>query len=442
MFIVVNSQENQIMILKLTASNFRSFKDQIEFSMIPSSSLAKSGNIAIVENFKGESIKYLKSAAIFGPNASGKSNLIRVLFFLRKQIIDKPKVDEGVELYDPHIFDTESERKPSSFEIEFLIPVKGELNFIKYLYKVSVDSDKIISESLDYYPNGKESNLIKRNEYVEDTETQTAIVRMRASKKTVNIFKNQLTLSKYGIDEPHDIITPVFRYFENLEIINAVDSTKKRQLYANTSDLLDKDPQLKTKVEKLLRIADTQVKEVKILNLERELKESGENHDETIKSIVSRNPWYNHGVHEKYNNKIVIGEEVLPLLSESQGTITLFALGGQIMNVLSNGGVLIVDELDTSLHFEITKLITGLFLSPDTNPKNAQLIFTTHDTSLLDRDVIRRDQVWFTEKDDFGISQLYSLQDFDNLREDTPFDKWYQAGKFGAVPNLSSIGSL
>jgi hypothetical protein len=108
---------------------------------------------------------------------------------------------------------------------------------------------------------------------------------------------------------------------------------------------------------------------------------------------------------------------------------------------LELGNTLIVDELDTSLHPFITKMIVMLFQSQTTNPKNAQLIFTTHDVSLLDRDLIRRDQVWIAEKSEKGSTELYSLQDFD-VREDTPFEKWYLAGKFGGLPQIKSIESL
>jgi AAA15 family ATPase/GTPase len=116
-------------------------------------------------------------------------------------------------------------------------------------------------------------------------------------------------------------------------------------------------------------------------------------------------------------------------------------LGGKILRTLEKGGLMIVDELDTSLHPFITKMIVMIFQSETTNPKNAQLIFTTHDVSLLDRDLIRRDQVWIAEKNEKGSTELYSLQDFD-VREDTPFEKWYLAGKFGGLPKIKSIESL
>ena len=121
------------------------------------------------------------------------------------------------------------------------------------------------------------------------------------------------------------------------------------------------------------------------------------------------------------------------------GTQSLFVLGAKIIEALEDGSVLIIDELDTSLHSFITKMIVMLFQDPDINKNHAQLIFTTHDISLLDKDLIRKDQVWITEKSEKGETDLYSLQDFENLREDTSFDKWYLSGKFGGVPQIKSL---
>jgi len=120
----------------------------------------------------------------------------------------------------------------------------------------------------------------------------------------------------------------------------------------------------------------------------------------------------------------------------------LYILGGLVVRTLEKGGVLLVDELDTSLHPFLTKLIVMIFQSEKINNKNAQLIFTSHDVSLMDRDLLRKDQIWLAEKSDPGNSELYSLQDFDNLREDTPFEKWYMAGKFGGLPNIKSVENI
>ena len=110
--------------------------------------------------------------------------------------------------------------------------------------------------------------------------------------------------------------------------------------------------------------------------------------------------------------------------------------------MIEKGEILFVDELGNSLHTYLTKLLISLFQDTRINKKNAQLIFTTHDILLMDRTQFRRDQIWFAEKDKYGITDLFSLQDFSDVREDTPFDKWYLAGKFGGIPKIKSLDSL
>jgi len=124
------------------------------------------------------------------------------------------------------------------------------------------------------------------------------------------------------------------------------------------------------------------------------------------------------------------------------GTQILYSLGGKVLLTLQNGGVLIVDEFDTSLHPFLTRMLVLMFQSEKLNPQNAQLIFTSHDMTLLDRDIIRKDQVWIAEKNQYGASDLFSLQDFESVREETPFDKWYLAGKFGGLPTIKSVDTI
>ena len=123
---------------------------------------------------------------------------------------------------------------------------------------------------------------------------------------------------------------------------------------------------------------------------------------------------------------------------ESYGTRRLYGLGGYILSLMNSGVAIIIDELNSSFHPLMTEAIIKLFHNPETNPNNAQLIFTTHDTSILRNDLFRRDQVWFTEKDGYGATSLFSLAEFDfkEVRKNVPFDKWYLSGRFGAIPMI------
>ena len=132
----------------------------------------------------------------------------------------------------------------------------------------------------------------------------------------------------------------------------------------------------------------------------------------------------------------------MPLREESFGTRALFIIGCHILQALQSGSPFFVDEMDSGLHSYITQLIVDIFRNERINKKNAQLVFTTHDVNLLDQNTIRKDQVWFTEKDKFGVSEIFTLSDFDDVREDTLFAKWYLNNKFGGVPSLQSLEKL
>lgn len=138
--------------------------------------------------------------------------------------------------------------------------------------------------------------------------------------------------------------------------------------------------------------------------------------------------------HALYTNGDEIGLETLALNEESFGTKKLFVIGSLILDTLDDGGVLVIDELDKGLHPLISKLLISLFNSKKNNPKNAQLIFATHDSSLLDLEILRRDQISFVDKEYEGNSIFYKLSDIKGVRKDTPIDKWYLSGRFKAIP--------
>ena len=147
--------------------------------------------------------------------------------------------------------------------------------------------------------------------------------------------------------------------------------------------------------------------------------------------------------HGLYQDGKEVGEMAdLPLKEESFGTRSLFLIGCHILQALQNGNPFFIDEMDSGLHSYITQLIVDIFRNARINRNNAQLIFTTHDVNLLDQNTIRKDQVWFTEKDQYGASEMFSLSDFEDVREDSLFAKWYLNNKFGGVPSLQSLEKL
>ncbi|NJN34302.1 MAG: ATP-binding protein [Saprospiraceae bacterium] len=200
---------------------------------------------------------------------------------------------------------------------------------------------------------------------------------------------------------------------------------------------------LAEKLSLLVKVADTQIEQIFTIN-----QPDNEPEETTLSSygnFVSE-PLLEYGVkksprifgkHTVYENGEAIGMQDFDFRKNvSLGTNAMLALGGLILKKLEKGGLVVFDELDNSLHPKISRFFIQLFHNPDINKGNAQIVFSTHEPLLMDKDMFRSDQIWFTEKNKFGESELYSAQDFDGVREDIPFDKWYMAGKFGALPNI------
>lgn len=413
------------MLINFKLSNFRSFKDEVIFSLEADTSKQKTQNVSDLQLTNSDQIRILKIAMIYGANASGKSNVIRAMFALINYILSKPTVDEDIRMYEPFLFDNTSVGNNSTFEINFIGPEN-----IKYNYKVSFNQKRIDKEQLDWYPNGKVANLFFRSSETEhDKNIHTGRLGAKFNNREIKVFSNQLLLSKFGSDEPLEELTDVYLYFKKYEIVNGVNNSQKNRIRQDVSEAYLSNEKINTNLNSLMRYADLKLSGIDV--------RSDNNDTSKAKSYV----WY--GLHRIYNNNEYTGEnKSLHFTEESTGTQALFPIGGKILQVLENGGILLIDELDISLHPSLTRMIVLMFQSTVLNPNGAQIVFTSHDMTLLDRELIRRDQVWLTEKNDIGISDLFSLQDFEGIREETPFDKWYLAGKFGGLPTLNSIDSM
>jgi len=418
------------MILQLTIENYRSYKESVTFSMEAYASKSNPSNVATINLAGGQEARVLKTAMIYGANASGKSHIIRVLYEIVNLIVDKPKIEDKLRIYDPYLFDQETKTNPCNFALEFVGP-----NSIRFEYSFSVFGNTILSERLDYYPAGKIANVFSREEFNPKLKVQQGLLGPGIKgKKEISVFSNQLLLSKFGDDEPHELLSEVFLYFKSIQVHNATNPQHRTSLFKKTSQTLLDNVSLGIKLNRLIKEADTKIESIVVEPFS--ANNPLNSNDETV------NGYQVFGAHKMYEQHKEIGLEYLQLKDESLGTQSLYSMGGEIVEILENGGILVVDELDTSLHPFITKMLLMLFQSESVNPKNAQLIFTTHDVTLLDRDLVRRDQIWIAEKNEQGVSDLFSLQDFEGLREDVPFEKWYLAGKFGGLPQIKSVDSI
>ena len=406
------------MILNLGFSNYRSFKGECSFTTEPTASKAKMNNLCEVTT-QAEGIKQaLKISLIFGANASGKTNIIKFLYGFRRWVLNIDNgVGENIRLYEPFKFDKATKESPTDFSIEFIV------NKLRYKYELSFDRQQVLSEELNYYPKGKVTLLYKR---LVDSKAETHSIKfgssIKSGIKSFKVFKNQLLISKFRSDTPCDYITDVAKYFADMVISNGYHEDFNLGVDKEMFKWLSENPEYKSMLSELLAFADTGMKDFQL-----EKRSDGLE----VKSL-----------HTVYDNGEISGKEDLSLKDESFGTRGLFVIGCHILRSLHNGTPFIVDEIDSGLHTYITTLIVEMFRNKRINKHGSQLIFTTHDVNQLDSELVRKDQVWFVEKDEYGRSELFSLSDFEDVREDTPFDKWYMNNKFGCVPTLKSLENL
>ena len=401
------------MILNYDFSNYRSFKDKASFSLTATASQAKSENIFICQHNAGEE-RLLKSAIIYGANASGKTSIISLLYYLRDEIRSTSQTFGGGAIghvYTPFSLDTNSALSPSMIEIEFVV------NSIKYIYHVKFTRQMVAEETLYYYPNSSSKAMLFSRDISKEMHCPKYTSTPAKQKPYFEVFKNKLVLSKFLYDTPHDFITPAAKYLANINIANSYNKYMRNLLWEENKEWLSVAKN-KNLLAALLKVADLGVCGI----------------------ITTEGPKFDDIklVHTAKKTEGDIDPEI-NINYESLGTAQLLIMGISILKSLESGAPLFVDEIDSGFHTYLSDFILQLFTNPRINKKNAQLIFTTHDINLLNEDKVRRDQVWFTSKNNYGESELYSLADFNGVREDTPFAKWYLANKFGAVPEIGSF---
>ena len=368
------------MILNLEFKNYRSFKGTCSFTTEPSSSKAKTENLCEVETHAEGNKKALKVSLIFGANASGKTNIIKFLYGFRRWVLNLDnRVGENIALYQPFKFDSVTADAPIEFSMEFIT------QRVRYKYEVSFTRLHIKTESLVSYPNGKQTLLYERIMLSEEKESDTIkFGSSLSSSKPFNVFKNQLLISKFLKDTPCEPITNAAKYLADMVISNGFhedtmlgeDKEMLRWLYLH--------PDNKKMLAEFLAFADTGLADFQL-----------EKRSEGVEVT---------GLHGLYEDGKKVGKTAdLPLKEESFGTRALFIIGCHILQALQNGSPFFVDEMDSGLHSYVTRLIVDIFRNERINKRHAQLIFTTHDVNLLDQNTIRKDQVWFTEKDKYGF---------------------------------------
>lgn len=415
------------MLIEFSVKNFLSFKDKITLSMEKGNGEENINNI-----IKNDITDLLRTSVIYGANASGKSNVIKAftcaIILVRTSNLMMP--GGKLDLVKPFLLDDTSRNKPSEFEFVFIT------NNIKYRYYFSADENKIYDEILDAYYSQKPTNIFTRtntNDY-EFNSDKTKLEELKNKNLENKLFL--ATSSSWNYDKTKD----PFLWF--LNVIDTYDS------FTNIldNDLISyskNDKDLKEFTLKLLKEADILIKDI---NVDYEEKNMDENMVDLLIPKINQNSKVfktkninielEHEVIDEFNKKHFYK---LNFIDESLGTKVLFSLAPILKRAFSSSKVIIVDEFERSMHPKLVEFIIKLFNNPDINKYNSQLIFTTHATNLLDLELLRRDQIWFTEKNPSnGITDLYPLDSF-SVRKDENILKGYINGRYGAIPFIKDV---
>lgn len=426
------------MLLEFSVGNYRSFKEPVTFSMVAESLVARDkkideNNIAVID----KDLSLLKSAAVYGANASGKSNLANALSFMKWLMVNSSRETQSTDSIgvEPFRLSTESENKPSRFELIFRIEEK------QYRYGFEATRTEIVSEWLFYVPNIRETQLFRRQKDNFKTSKKYNADGIPQRTRSNALFLSVSAQFNVGVAE--EILGWVTR---NLNIISGLYD----QAYFNyTLDCLTKNEN-KEKIVQLVKELDLGIEEIQVEKTPIAISEEMLPHNipeavrKTILEIGMGEETSVGTIHKKYSEEgLYESTEVFSLAKhESEGTRKLFSLAGPLIRALEGGETLLVDEFDARLHPLIGLAIVKLFNSKETNPNNAQLVFMTHDTNLLSSKLFRRDQIWFVEKNRYGATDLYSLAEYKNVRNDASFENNYIKGKYGAVPFVGDFQGL
>lgn len=418
------------MLIRFRVANFRSLRDEQELSLVAA---FPEGRTDLVD-IEGAGLDLLRVAGIYGANAAGKSNVLEALEFMSQAVRGSHRQwgPEQPIPWEPFLLDPAMRAEPSLFEADFLI--EG----IRYQYGFRLDDERVLEEWLHVYPKNRRQVWLARN--ADALEPFVFGRELRGSNRTIEALtrKNSLFLS-VAAENNHQALLPIYAWFVNgLKFSSARNRTRHVPLRA-----LEQDGK---RILDFLKLADLGIVDFEIQGstaprLEVDVEDLDPlSIDWAIKQL--RRQLQLRGPKLYFKHQAKIGQISLPIERESQGTRAWLALLEPLVDTLRNRGLLCVDELDASLHPHLAAEVIRIFQDPDRNPGGAQLIFNTHDTNLLgnllgEQPTLHRDQVWFVEKDNEGVSHLYPLTDF-KPRKAENLERGYLQGRYGAIPFIST----
>lgn len=420
------------MLVEFRVKNFRSLRDEQVLSLVASKDKTLHDTHTLSTGLKAAP-HLLKSAVLYGANAGGKSNLIKAMQYMRGVVLESATIIQPGQTFavQPFLLDDRSASQPTEFEITFI------LDGVRYQYGFAMTRQRIVSEHLLVYKAFKPQRWFER--YL-DQESGKDVYEFGPSLKGAKSLwegatrPNALFLST-AVQLNSEALRPVFEWVSRgLVIFN-----EQAQLSPQTSIQMLKQAEGRKQICEFLTAADISIADIDVVT--RKVPGQAVHFDLVAgKTEVRTEEVEEHQL--RFSHVTEHGQAVFDLMDESNGTRNLLFLSGPVLDILRKGLTLVIDELDTSLHTLLVRELVRLFHRPEANSGGAQLIFTTHDTSLLDAPALfRRDQVWLVEKDKEQASTLVALSEF-SPRKNEALERGYLMGRYGGVPFLSQSHGL
>lgn len=413
-----------IMLIQFSFKNYKSFRDETILDLSATKMTEFSDRVVTTGNEK-----ILPVAAIYGANASGKSNVYEAFSYMTRYVIYSFRYGDDEEKYKdvrpvPFLFDVNSEKADTSFEVYFTIP--GDTAEKCYNYGFSVGENGVTEEWLNY--KAKTARQYK-SVFYRDENTLDLNGLPKKSRENIEVaLEKQVLIISLGAKLKVAKCKLIRDWFINNELADFGNEITNLLMSHQLPGEFIEDQNVRDNVVNFFSTFDESIKGFEVTKLPDQEDEKKEQY--SVKTL-----------HKKIGSD---GMAEIPLSHESAGTLKMFSLYPKLHDVLENGGVFFVDELNARLHPLLIRNFILTFLNPETNKSHAQLIFTTHDTWQLTNQLLRRDEIWFTDKNKMGLSSLYSLADFvdedgSHIRKDESYEKNYLLGKYGAIPALKKM---
>jgi uncharacterized protein len=420
------------MLVEFTVKNFRSIKDEQVLSMVK----AKSDELECSNSFLPDapaSIPLVRSSAIYGANAAGKSNVIKAMMAMESIVRKSASANQEGDMFQvtPFLFDKVSSKQPSEFEMVFIS--EG----VRYQYGFTVFSTHVVEEWLIAYPKGRPQRWFSRvfNEKTKLSEYKYSDYLSGQKSVWQNATRSNALFLSTAIQLNSKQLKPVFDWFKNK--LRPTDVTGWGAGYTGS---LCEEEETKTRVLEFLRGADFDIHDIKVEKEKFNSKNLSDDIPSSLRESIIKEMKDADIIDISTIHKTKSGDFIpLEFEDESDGTKKFFSFVGPWIDTLNKGYILVIDELHANLHPKMVRYLVDLFHNVKTNPNNAQLIFTTHETSILNQDVFRRDQVWFCEKDDYQATSLYPLTDFSPRKDRENIEQGYLSGRYGALPFTKSL---